>query len=193
MNNEKIVDSSVDSSLVLFGYYEKIFIHINNAVFALLHKQDILLIKNGYIYNDSEEIFIGQKIKCDFDDTFYNYTLDMYVVDILVNDKDDFGIIVVPVNYKKMFGQKISPILKEVGVENQDLPRDGCFFAKHIGHGRFEFDLEERHFNIFGCDTNFVVPKLFSLPKQTFERIKIYSNLRKLKLPTALKRIMFIF
>ena len=143
-------------------------------------------IKEGY-----KEFYIGQKIKCNFNDNNFNsHELNGIILDILVEKEDNFGLLLVPEDNENFFSS-INPMLKELGIDNLNVPKRGCFFVKHLGRDNFVLDTEEKNFNMFGIHACLVVPKLFMIPDDTLKKLLVYKNLvNYYMLPKCIKRIV---
>lgn len=157
---------------------------------ALRTSREMALIRDGYKYNDNETIYIGQNIKVEFDDTFGNYKVDMFVIDIIIEDKENFGLLLVPENHENMFPGNMNEILSNMGFQNLRVPKDGCFFAKHISRGKFSFELERKNLGEGEIEMNVTVPKMFNLPEDSIRKIVLYKKMRSKELPFSISRLL---
>lgn len=121
---------------------------------------------------------IGNVIKVEFDDSFNTINFDMYIADILVNDKEDFGFILVPVKKDLEEGTLgLNPKIKEYGLaDNAITPDGGCYFARYIGRERFSLEVDraesKKKIGAFVIDVGYYYPKLFKIPQQTKTRLR---------------------
>lgn len=180
------------TSLVLNNYFDNTI--IDNAVNLIKKFFIIKKVLDGY-----KGYYVGQKISVNFtDEKFLNIgkqKIDFYVIDILIKNENEFGILVVPTQ-RTLLSREFNPILQELGY-TLEVPIDACFFAEFSDKENFAIKLT-KSLTIKVAD-NFVVetviPKMFKVPKETLEVIYIYEQLRKrrnkrYKLPVELKNIL---
>lgn len=178
-------------SLILKSDFDKIKEFIDSCVKILLDniilQEKIFLVREGY-----KNFFIGQKIKATFDDNgFGEYELEGIIIDILIEKEENFGLLIVPEDNENFF-PTFNDILKDCGIENLNVPKDGCFLIQHLGRGRFSFNTITKQVTnkVFGITADLTVPELYKIPKETLEKIFIFKKLLKGDLHRSIKRII---
>ena len=134
-----------------------------------------------------KEFYIGQKLKIDFDDGgFGSYELEGVVLDILVEKEENFGFLFVPEDNEK-FLPTMNFMLKKYGIDNLSVPKDGCFFARHIKNDRFSMETEEKS---LANNVNVTIPKLFKIPFETLKKLLIFRKVKTEPLQKCIERIL---
>lgn len=138
-------------------------------------------VKKGY-----KQYKIGEEIKFIFNDgVFGSYEMEGIVLDILIEKEDNFGLLLIPKDYDNFF-PSMNALLKEFGIENLSIPKEGCFFAKHLRSERFSLETETK---MITTGVQVTLPKLFRIPEQTIKKILVYYKVSESK-QFCLKRII---
>lgn len=153
------------SELILLKDFEKNIEPIKKISKQIEINFIIKELKEGY-----RNYKVGEEIKFIFNDgIFGSYEMEGIILDILVEKEENFGFLLIPKKYDEFF-PSMNYLLKDFGVENLNVPKDGCFFARHIKENRFSLETEIKRLNNI---VEITVPKLFSIPKQTIEKILV--------------------
>lgn len=176
----------ISTNIIPYGYFNEVNSIIEKAVKSILLSFHIDFVKNGF-----KDFYIGQKIQIAFNDSFEEIDLKFIIIDILIEGGENFGLLLIPESYEDLFPGNINPFLEEFGIKNLSVPKGSCFLAKHLGNDKFFLEAEDREIgNSKQVVANVKIPILYSIPKQTYDRLFILKNLLNNKLPFSIKMLL---